>query len=125
MKGSGRSKFYQKQFLFSGFHQPSIVEESNLVRTAASLRNIVGNQNNRIALLQRGQHGFDGGNALHIQGGARLVQQQHLRLHGQRSGNAQPLLLSAGATTADTNNGVVLLPEDTIYTAENMNDYNF
>lgn len=33
--------------------------------------------------------------------------------------------ISAGATTADTNNGVVLLPEDTIYTAENMNDYNF
>lgn len=33
--------------------------------------------------------------------------------------------ISAGAATADTNNGVVLLPEDTVYTAENMNDYNF
>lgn len=33
--------------------------------------------------------------------------------------------ISEGAATADTNNGVVLLPEDTVYTAENMNDYNF
>ena len=33
--------------------------------------------------------------------------------------------ISAGAATAGTNNGVVLLPEDTVYTAENMNDYNF
>ena len=30
-----------------------------------------------------------------------------------------------GAATAETNNGVVLLPETSVYTAENMNDYNF
>ena len=29
------------------------------------------------------------------------------------------------AATAETNNGVVLLPETSVYTAENMNDYNF
>ncbi len=33
--------------------------------------------------------------------------------------------IAEGAATADTNNGVVLLPETSVYTAENMNDYNF
>lgn len=33
--------------------------------------------------------------------------------------------IAESAVTAATNNGVVLLPEDTIYTAENMNDYDF
>ena len=33
--------------------------------------------------------------------------------------------LSEGDTTADTNNGVVLLPETTVFTADNVNDYNF
>lgn len=33
--------------------------------------------------------------------------------------------IAEGAATAAANNGVVLLPEDTVYTAENMNDYDF
>jgi AI-2 transport system substrate-binding protein len=33
--------------------------------------------------------------------------------------------IAEGATTADTNNGVVLLPERAVFTAENMNDYDF
>ena len=33
--------------------------------------------------------------------------------------------IAEGASTADSNNGVVLLPETSVYTAENMNDYNF
>ena len=33
--------------------------------------------------------------------------------------------IAEGAATAETNNGVVLLPETSVYTAENMNDYNF
>lgn len=33
--------------------------------------------------------------------------------------------LNPDDSTADVNNGVVLLPEDTVYTSENMNDYDF
>lgn len=33
--------------------------------------------------------------------------------------------LVEGAATADVNNGVVLLPERTVFNADNMNDYNF
>lgn len=33
--------------------------------------------------------------------------------------------LTEGDTTADVNNGVVLLPETTVFTADNVNDYNF
>ena len=33
--------------------------------------------------------------------------------------------IAEGASTADSNNGVVLMPETSVYTAENMNDYNF
>ena len=33
--------------------------------------------------------------------------------------------LVAGDTTAETNNGVVLLPERTVFNEQNMNDYNF
>ncbi len=33
--------------------------------------------------------------------------------------------LVEGASTADVNNGVVLLPERTVFNADNMNDYNF
>ncbi len=33
--------------------------------------------------------------------------------------------ISEGATTAETNNGVVLLPEDTVFTKDNMNNYDF
>ena len=33
--------------------------------------------------------------------------------------------LAAGVSTADTNNGVVLLPERAVFNAENMDNYNF
>lgn len=33
--------------------------------------------------------------------------------------------LEPGASTPDTNSGVVLLPEQVVFTADNMNDYNF
>ena len=33
--------------------------------------------------------------------------------------------LVEGASTAEVNNGVVLLPERTVFNADNMNDYNF
>jgi AI-2 transport system substrate-binding protein len=34
-------------------------------------------------------------------------------------------VLVSGATTAATNNGVVLMPERTVFTKDNMNNYNF
>lgn len=33
--------------------------------------------------------------------------------------------ISEGAETAETNNGVVLLPERVVFTAENMDQYDF
>ena len=33
--------------------------------------------------------------------------------------------ISAGAATGDENNGVVLLPERLVFTADNMDDYDF
>src|SRR6516164_9780087 len=72
------------------------IEEGGVVRDARSLLHGVGDDDDRVLLLQLVDQLLDlrGGDG--IEGRGRLVHQQHLRLHRQSPGDAQPLLLAAG-----------------------------
>src|SRR5262249_46960167 len=72
------------------------VEEGGVVRDPGGLLHGVGHDDDRILLLQLVDELLDlrGGNGVERRG--RLVHQEHLRLHRQRPGDAQPLLLTSG-----------------------------
>ncbi len=71
-------------------------EERGGVTDARCLLHVVGDDHDRVAVLQLGHEVLDRQGRDRVERGGRLVHQQHLRLHGDRPGDAQPLLLAAG-----------------------------
>src|SRR6476659_393186 len=72
------------------------VEERSVVRDASRLLHGVGHDDDRVLLLELVDQLLDLGRGDGVESGRWLVHQQHLGLHGQRAGDAEPLLLTAG-----------------------------
>ena len=71
-------------------------EERRHVRHARRLLHVVRDDDDRVALLELHHQVLDPPGRDRVQGGARLVHQQHVGLRGERAGDAQALLLAAG-----------------------------
>jgi hypothetical protein len=72
----------------------------------------VGHDDDRVALLELGDEVLDRQGRDRVQGAARLVHEQDLRLDGDRPRDAEPLLLAAGEAGARTRQPLLdLLPE--------------
>src|SRR5919197_2454225 len=87
-----------REDLFRGpdFNELSHVEERRSVGHPSRLLHVVGDDRDRVPRLQLVDQLLDLRGGDRIQRGGRLVHQEHLRLHRQRSGDAEALLLSAG-----------------------------
>src|SRR5258706_7491311 len=71
------------------------VHEGRVVRNAGGLLHVVSHDHDRVALLQLLHQLLDLLRRDRVQGGARLVEQDHLGLDGDRARDAQALLLAA------------------------------
>ncbi len=71
-------------------------EKRRCVRDAHRLLHVVRHHDDRVFFLQRRDEIFDPGCGKRVESAGGLVHQQHLRLHRQSPGDAQPLLLAAG-----------------------------
>src|SRR5919198_1199550 len=69
--------------------------EGGEVRYAGGLLHVVGHDHDRVAALEALHELLDAQGGDRIEGGAGLVHEQDLRLHGDRAGQAEPLLLAA------------------------------
>src|SRR5687767_549089 len=78
------------------FDQLAEVEESGPLRHARSLLHVVGDDRDRIAAAKLVDQFLDLGRGDWIERRARLVHQDHLGVDGDRTRDAQPLLLPAG-----------------------------
>src|SRR5215210_5800907 len=72
------------------------VEEARVVGDAGGLLHVVRHYDDRVALLEIGHRVLDLLGRDRVERARRLVHQDHLRLHGQSSGDAKALLLAAG-----------------------------
>src|SRR5437773_1001358 len=75
---------------------PGDVEEGSRVADARRLLHVVGDDDDRVVVLQLADEILDAKGGDRVEGGARLVHQQHLRLDRDGPGDAEPLLLAAG-----------------------------
>ena len=73
-------------------------EERRLIGNSRSLLHIVGHHNDSIVRFQLFRKIFDFGCGNRIQRAGRFVHQDDFRLHRQRSGDTQTLLLAPGQT---------------------------
>ena len=71
-------------------------EERDAVADACRLLHVVRDDDDREPRLDLLHQVLDARRGDRVEGRARLVHQDHLRLHGDRPGDAQPLLLTAG-----------------------------
>ena len=71
-------------------------EEGGLVGNTGGLLHVVGHDDHRVILFQLVHQILDAQGAARIQSTGGLIHQQHVRLHRQRAGDAQALLLAAG-----------------------------
>src|SRR3982751_815598 len=70
------------------------MEEGGSLRNSSRLLHVVGDDHDRETLLELVDKLFDLRRRNRVERRGRLVEQDDLGLHGQRSGNAQPLLLA-------------------------------
>ena len=76
---------------------PAVGHEDDPVGGAAGEAHLVGDDDHRHAVVgQRGHDVEDLVDHLGVERGGRLVEEHHLRVHGQRAGDRHPLLLAAG-----------------------------
>src|SRR5690242_7708868 len=88
------------------------IEEGGVVRDPGGLLHGVGHDDDRVLLLQLVDELLDLRRGDGVQRGCRLVHQEHLRLHRQRAGDAEALLLSAGERGAGMPQAILdLVPE--------------
>src|SRR2546426_490862 len=80
------------------FDQAAEVEEPGEIRRAGRLLHVVRHDENRVALFQLDQQLLDALCGARVERRAGLVQQEDLRLVGERARDAQPLLLPARET---------------------------
>ena len=74
----------------------AFVEERGEVGHASRLLHVVRDDNDRVLAAQFGDQVLDAGRRPWIQGRARFVHQNDLRIDGDGAGNAEPLMLAAG-----------------------------
>src|SRR5437762_780118 len=72
------------------------VHEGGRLRDPRGLLHVVRHNHQRVVFLQIEDQVLDLRRRDRIEGGARLVHQEHLRPHRERAGDAEPLLLPAG-----------------------------
>jgi hypothetical protein len=77
------------------------VEEGGEVRPAGGLLHVVRHQHQGIALPQLVQELLDARGGDGVEGGAGLVEEDHLGLDGEHAGDAEALLLAAGSDIPD------------------------
>src|SRR5262245_34936152 len=76
-------------------HQLAEVEEGGALRDAGRLLHVVRHDRDRVVVAQLVDQLLDAGGGDRVEGRARLVHQDHLGIHRDRSRDAQPLLLAA------------------------------
>ena len=79
-----------------GFGDPALLEHDDPLRKQQGIEQVVGHQHRRLVGQHLPQNPAQQRGHRHIEGGHRLVQQQQLRLCGQRPGDRHPLSLAAG-----------------------------
>ena len=84
----------------TGLAHPVEVEEAGLLADAGGLLHVVRDDDDGEAVLELGHQVLDGQRGDRVQRGAGLVHEQHVGLDGDRPGDAQPLLLTAGQAGA-------------------------
>src|SRR3954447_12767553 len=96
----------------AGLAHAGEVEERGLVRHPGGLLHVVGDDDDRVALLELLDQVLDGERRDRVERRARLVHEQHLRLDGDGACDAQPLLLAARQAGAGLVEAVLhLVPE--------------
>src|SRR3546814_12179711 len=78
------------------FPSTTLFRSRREVGRARSLLHVVGDDRDRVIGLELIDQLFDLGGRDRIERRSRFVQQQHVRAHGDRTGDAQALLLSTG-----------------------------
>ena len=112
---SGLEKIFLVGFISTsrpGLPGAGQVEEAGVLRDPGGLLHVVGDDDDRVVGLQLVDQVLDRGGRDRVERGAGLVHEQHLRLDGDRAGDAQPLLLTAGEAGAGLVEPVLdLVPE--------------
>src|SRR5579875_274322 len=91
-------------------HDETIAYKGYGIRRSAGEVHLMGHDDHREALAGEVLHDAkDLTDRLRVQGACRLVEENDFRLHGESTGNANPLLLSAGKR-ADLRSSLVLQP---------------
>src|SRR5579883_416504 len=78
------------------FDEPAGEEEAGILRDASRLLHIVRYDNDSILFCQRRNQFLNLERGDGVERGTRFVHEQHLRAHGQRTGDTETLLLPAG-----------------------------